>query len=105
LARKFTTRHRANWRYVPAWGRWLEWRDGTWRFDEVCKVFDLARTVCREAAAAFTKESLQVRIGSAATVAAVLRLAQSDPIHTRTVDVWDRDPWLLNTPGGTVDLR
>ena len=22
-----------------------------------------------------------------------------------TVDVWDKDPWLLNTPGGIVDLQ
>ena len=38
-------------------------------------------------------------------MAAVERLAQADPRLATTVDVWDADPWLLNTPDGVVDLR
>ena len=44
-------------------------------------------------------------IASAKTVAAVERLAQADPRLATTVDVWDADPWLLNTQDGVVDLR
>ena len=29
----------------------------------------------------------------------------SDRRHAATVDIWDADPWLLNTPGGIVDLH
>lgn len=29
----------------------------------------------------------------------------ADPAIGVTADVWDSDPWLLGTPGGTVDLR
>jgi putative DNA primase/helicase len=36
---------------------------------------------------------------------AVERLARADRAHAATVEQWDADPWLLNTPGGTVDLR
>jgi putative DNA primase/helicase len=25
--------------------------------------------------------------------------------HAATTDEWDADPWLLNTPGGVVDLK
>ena len=44
-------------------------------------------------------------IASARTVAAVERLARYDRRHAATVEQWDVDPWLLNTPGGVVDLR
>ncbi|HEY0776573.1 MAG TPA: phage/plasmid primase, P4 family, partial [Gemmatirosa sp.] len=44
--------------------------------------------------------------GSAAkTVAAVERLAKADRAHAAVPEQWDADPMLLNTPGGTVDLR
>jgi putative DNA primase/helicase len=33
------------------------------------------------------------------------RLARADRRHAATVDQWDSDAWLLNTPGGIVDLR
>ncbi len=44
-------------------------------------------------------------IASAKTVAAVERLAQADPRLATKVDIWDADPWLLNTQDGVVDLR
>jgi putative DNA primase/helicase len=49
--------------------------------------------------------SLKRSLLSAKTVAAVERLARSDPRLAATVDQWDRDPWLFNTPAGTVDLK
>ena len=33
------------------------------------------------------------------------RIARAEPKHAATVDEWDGDIWLLNTPGGVVDLR
>jgi putative DNA primase/helicase len=38
-------------------------------------------------------------------VAAVERLARSDRRIAATIDQWDADPWLLNTPAGMIDLR
>ena len=38
-------------------------------------------------------------------MAAVEKLARSDPRLAAAVDQWDADPWLLNTPDGVVDLR
>jgi putative DNA primase/helicase len=34
----------------------------------------------------------------------VERLARADRRHAATTEEWDADPWLLNTPGGVVDL-
>ena len=52
-----------------------------------------------------TKPRLAKALASAKTVAAVERLARSDRRLAATADQWDADPWLLNTPAGTVDLR
>jgi putative DNA primase/helicase len=49
--------------------------------------------------------SLQRQIQSAKTIASVLHLAKSDPRIVVGPDQFDRDPWLLNTPGGTVELK
>ena len=40
----------------------------------------------------------------AKTVAAVELLARSDRRLAATTDQWDADPWLFNTPAGTVEL-
>ena len=68
-------------------------------------MLDEARTTCRDAAEDARRRAHPARIGSAATVAAVERLARADRRHAASADQWDADPWLLNTPGGTVDLR
>ena len=46
-----------------------------------------------------------MKIASAQKVAAVEKLARADREHAATVEQWDRDLWLLNTPSGIVDLR
>jgi putative DNA primase/helicase len=42
---------------------------------------------------------------STKTVSAVEQLCRYDDVFKATADQWDGDPWLLNTPGGIVDLR
>src|SRR5262249_46246267 len=44
-------------------------------------------------------------IASARTISSVERLVQCDQRIVGLVDQWDADPWLLNTPDGTIDLR
>ena len=105
LALEFTNRHKADLRYVAAWGRWLIWDGWRWDFDETVNVFDLARAVCREAAAECNKAGSARILASAKTRAAVENLARGDRKHAATVDQWDGDPWLLNTPGCVIDLR
>jgi putative DNA primase/helicase len=104
LALRFTARYGSSLRYTATWGRWSEWDGTRWKTDDTCKVFDLARLVCR-AASCLCEKRLSLRIASAATVAAVERLGRSDRGHAATVEQWDADPWLLDTPAGVVDLR
>jgi P4 family phage/plasmid primase-like protien len=105
LAATFAEHHAETWRYVAAWGQWLIWSGVVWRREDTLQAFDLARRVCREAASRARTEKLKAKLSSAATVSAVERLARSDRRHASTTEVWDRDPWLLNTPKGVVDLR
>jgi putative DNA primase/helicase len=95
-------------RYVAMWSRWLRWDSKRWYMDETLSVFDLVRKQCREARKALpadASEKLHAILASASTVAAVERLAKSDRRLAATVDQWDRDPDLLNTTAGIIDLR
>ena len=105
LALRFAERHATDLRYVTVWGRWLEWDGHRWRFDDTLRAYDLVRHICREAAAHANKPSVAIALASGKTVAAVERLAKADRRIAATIDQWDADPWLLNTPGGIVDLR
>jgi putative DNA primase/helicase len=103
LADKFSAEHRDDLRYCHDWGRWLEWAGTHWRVDRTVHVFDLVRDVCRKAAAQCNSNGK--RLATAATVSAVERLARADRRHATTAEQWDADPFALNTPGGTVDLK
>jgi len=105
LALRFAEQHASGLRYVDVWGRWLTWDGTRWQFDDTLAAYDLVREACRTASAECNRESVAAALASAKTVAAVERLARSDRRLAATVDQWDRAPWLLNTPGGIVDLR
>ena len=105
LALAFAKRHARELRYVAKWGKWYRWDGNRWQEDITRKVFDLARRVCREAAARANRHSVAKAIASAKTRAAVVSLASEDRRLAATVEQWDADPWLLNTPGGVIDLR
>ena len=109
IALEFAERHGKHLRYVAAWGRWMVYDAGRWAKDDTVDVFDKARHLCRAKSAALAKvlnnQSLVRKLATAATASAIEKLARSDRRHAATVDQWDADPWLLNTPEGTVDLR
>jgi putative DNA primase/helicase len=105
LALRFAERHADRLRYVAAWRKWIIWDGTCWRFDDTLHAFDLVRRACREVANECGKPKIAVAIASAKTVAAVERLAKSDRRIAATTDQWDADPWLLNTPGGVIDLH
>jgi putative DNA primase/helicase len=105
LALRFSERYAKKLRYVAAWGRWYEWTGTVWAADKTMKTFDRSRMICREASAVCNDENIARGIANAKTVAAIERLARYDRRHAATVEQWDADPWLLNTPGGVIDLR
>jgi putative DNA primase/helicase len=105
LALAFAQQHAGALRHVAVWSKWMTWTGQLWRLDNTLKAFGLARILCREAAGECGDEKQKDGIASASTVAAIERLAKADRRLAATTEQWDADPWLLNTPGGVVDLR
>lgn len=108
LALRFSGEHADDLRFVDAWGRWLVWDGFRWVNDSTRDVWDKTRRTCRAASSECADDARQrvaTRITSGQTVAAVEKLARCDRRQAATVEQWDSDPWLLNTPAGVVDLR
>jgi putative DNA primase/helicase len=107
LALRFSRRYADQLRFVSRWGRWIRWDGMRWVDDDTLRVFDLARGICRAASAECGDgaKAIAAKLASKATSVAVERLAAADRRHAATVAQWDSDPWLLNTPTGTIDLR
>ena len=72
--------------------------------DQTGLAFHWARELARKAAE--DQDARKRYIVQKRTFASgVEAFAKVDPQVAVTADHWDRDPWLLGTPGGTVDLR
>jgi len=96
---EFVARHGATSRYTSEWSRWHLWDGNLWRPDEKRRVFSMAQEVCRDAA----RKANTILSGK--TRAQVVSLTGEHPLIATAPREWDRDPWLLGTPGGVVDLR
>ena len=105
LAVSFTRRYQRDWRYIAAWGKWLMWDGQRWRAEETLAATDLIRHVCRHAAVRAVSSKVAAKLAASSTVGGVERLARCDRQHAATTAEWDADIWLINTPGGVVDLR
>ena len=105
VAAAFSHRYKDKLRYVATWKTWLRYDGSVWHKDDTLNVFDLVRLFCRGFAARRNDADNTKDLGKASAVAAVERLAKADRRHAATVDIWDADQWLLNTPAGVVDLR
>ncbi|WP_051355346.1 phage/plasmid primase, P4 family [Mesorhizobium erdmanii] len=100
----FATHFSEELRYDHDARMWFEWTGSRWQPDKTKIAFHLIREFARELAASTTgKETAAVRKTS--FVAGVERFAQADPHFAVTSDIWNADPFLLGTPGGTVNLR
>jgi putative DNA primase/helicase len=103
LAIRFADIHVSDLRFVAARNEWMIWDSGRWKIEATLRALDLARKVCRQAAAECHDTAAKM-IASGKTVAAVLNLARADRRLAATTEQWDVNPWLLNTPDGVVDL-
>lgn len=99
IALAFARRHRDRLRFDHSAGRWFEWTGTRWQRNETKLAFHFARELAREmsdGAKGFSKASV---------ASGVEAFARADPALAVTADLWDRDPLLMGTPAGTVDLR
>jgi putative DNA primase/helicase len=106
IALAFMGKHQDLLRYDHSIGKWFQWTGKAWRQDETKLAFSWARRTCRQLAKEVGAKNGELRtIAKAATAAAVERFAQADPALAVTAAIWDRDAFLMGTPGGTLDLR
>jgi putative DNA primase/helicase len=99
IAHDFVGRFRDHIRFDHTNRRWYVWNGGYWVKDETGYVFDMARRHCRDL------RGDNKRMASKKAVEGVKIMASCDPRVALKSDVWDRDPFVLGTPGGYVDLH
>jgi putative DNA primase/helicase len=105
LALQFARRHGHELRYVAGWNKFYIWKENVWHSDDTLEVYDWARRLCREVASSCPREKVARLIAGKTTVSAVVTLARVDRRIAATIEQWDRDPLLLNSPSGVFDLR
>lgn len=114
LSARHLDRMASNTLWCEMWGRWLLWNGDRWLRDETNMVFDLVRQSCRMVAndvllnmelTADKRQRQADKIASFRTISSVERLSRAYREVSTHPDEWDQDRWLLNTPGGVVDLR
>ncbi|MFT8246961.1 phage/plasmid primase, P4 family [Roseomonas sp. BN140053] len=105
VATAFVQQHGAELRYCHDAGKWYRWTGAVWQRENTRLAFTWARLAARELALATDEAKVAVAAGKASFASGVERFALADPAVAVTSAVWDADPWLLGTPGGTVDLR
>ena len=85
--------------------KWLHWTGTHWQIDDtLARVRFCTRRLPRSGGSMQQAKDCKA-LASAKTVNAVQQLAKADRRLAATVDQWDADPWLLNTPDGVLDLR
>lgn len=99
IALAFTETFRHTLRFDHDVGRWFRWNGEYWKRDGTDLAMDYTRTFARQLSEA--KRALC----KASVASGAERFARADRAHAVTNEIWDSDPFLLGTPGGTVDLR
>jgi putative DNA primase/helicase len=99
IALTFTETHGTTMRFDHDVGKWYQWSTTHWRPLTVPAAFHFAREIGRKLG------SGKKQICKAAVAGGAERFARADPKHAVTADTWDRDPWLLGTPKGTLNLK
>jgi putative DNA primase/helicase len=104
VALAFTERFKGRLRYCHTSGEWFCWAGTHWARDEKRTAFNWARNITREMTAGKNPGDVK-DFRKAGFCSGVERFAQSDPELAVTAKEWNSDPFIIGTPGGTVDLK
>lgn len=104
VACEFARRHDGKFLYCHETGSWFEWVGSHWKLERTGLAFELARTLAREFS---ENEDVVTRsiMSKTAFASGVEKFCRHDRVFAVTSEIWDRDPFLLATPNGTLDLR
>lgn len=102
VIRAFTLAHKDELRFDHSAGCWFRFDGNSWRREET----KLAHHYARSLATAMAEDDPKAKALRTVHVwEAIERGARTEREFVATADDWNRDPWLLGTPSGTVDLR
>ena len=102
IIRAFTDRHEGELLYDHTAGAWFRFIGHRWVREETLLAKHYARAVSTESAKRDPKAKHLKKVN---VWEAVERGARTVRAFAVTSEVWDRDPYLLGTPGGVADLR
>jgi putative DNA primase/helicase len=98
VMRMFTDANKDRFRYNNTSKTWYIWREHRWREDTRSRAFEAVLALCRSLGDGATLNKVRF-------ARAVEEGARVQPEFSTAAEDWDRDPWLLGTPGGVVDLK
>jgi putative DNA primase/helicase len=114
-AKRLVERHGADIRYIPQWGKWIEWRHDRWQIDTDGAVMRRAKeTVENMYCEAVKSEDEQYRTAllkhalksqGEARLKAMVSLAESEPSTVLSAHRLDANSWLLGVQNGVLDLK
>ena len=111
----FNSQHGINLRYDHRRHRWLEWHKHYWRPDSDGHIMRIALQSIRDRYLKAVdiedqdvkKNTAKWALGSEARsrIDATVGLARDMKPIAESGESWDKDPWLLATPGGVIELK
>ena len=103
VARAFARHNRDVLRFDHSKKCWYRWTGTYWRQDRTNQAFEDIRVTARDLSEGADGKVLR-ELRRTSFVAGVEKFCRSDPEFAVTADVWDPFPFLIGTPGGTVEL-
>jgi len=105
LADLFVKEHGEWTRHISLQNCWMEWTGQKWQEQKTLKVFDQIKFML-EKYSLVSRLATKKKMQSANMVSAVERIVRrNQKMIAVTLEQWDTDQWLLNTPKGILDLR
>jgi len=110
LALTFAEHHGDRWSYNTDQQVWLQWVGTHWARQQTPEFLDSLRNFLMVFALAFRQAQRispaeATKLQSQRTIASIERLCRALPSFLGRSGLYDADPFLLGTPGGTIDLR
>jgi putative DNA primase/helicase len=102
-ALRFIAQHGEDLRFCHSVGSWYRWDGSHWSVDRTGVAFQWARELARRLSEDQDERKRYIT-NKTSFASGVERFAKHDPQVAVTADHWDRNPFLVGTPGGTVDL-
>jgi len=113
--RRLVSHHAHDLRYCGPLGGWLQWDGQRWAVDVDGAAVRAAKSTIRQMyleASALPDEDARkqhmkwaLSSESATRIRAMVELATTEPEIIARSEAFDADPWALNCPNGTIDLR